>query len=55
VPQILDHFHFGEKTMATDIEPPPVAFRAAADAADDRVALEHRRRLAGLGELIRGG
>ena len=42
--------HLGEEAVAADVEAPAVALDGAADAADDVVGLEHRGRLALLGE-----
>ncbi len=55
MPDLLDLADLGEEAVPTDVEAPAVAFDGPADAADDRVGFENRRRLASLGELPRGG
>ena len=54
-PEVVDRLHLGEEAVATDVEAPTVAFRGAADATDDRVALEHGRDHAPLGEHVGRG
>ena len=55
VPEGLDLLHLGEEAVAADVEAPAVAFDGAADAADDGVGLEDRRRDAVAGDqLVRG-
>ena len=56
MPERLDLLDLGEEAVAADVEAPAVALDGAADAADDGVGLEDRRRdaVAG-GELVGRG
>ena len=55
VPQVFHRLDLGEEAVATDVEAPAVPLDRAADAADNRVGLEHGARLAALAEHVGGG
>ena len=54
VPEGLDLFDLREEAVAADVEAPAVALDGAADAADDGVGLEDRRRDAVAGDQLVG-
>src|SRR5207244_9814712 len=55
VPQVFHRLDLGEEAVATDVEAPAVTLDRAADAADNRVGLEHGACLAALAEHVGGG